>query len=558
MLKTKSKFLLGCLFLMNWLPMLFANEIEYIDTRLAFKIGKIAVTQYELEKNLRIYEEQYTKTYQDSIPSDSLKNWKRKFIDRYFFLSDADEKGYYDEPEIEKEVADVARYMLTQRYGILHKAMTKEIVQINDTDLPIFFKKRKFVYYIDYIKFDNFDCIMTLLGDSSKIENQETFERIKSKVCGNLKVHCDSLRGVWPFPPVWEINDQICEMDSNQVSDFLRTDAGVYVVYVKKKEPSIQLYEHFKKNFPQYFKFAKARWFMNRYYEKIRKKSNLKIKEDNVQLVSELIEQNQDETQLNEEYFKSIIQKKLVEYQIDNSTKNYTVADFLSFYNRQLMKQKLSSTSQIHDFIIWMVQEEFLYRDALQLGLNEEDKFLLDRKNYKNNLILDWYKKNELIIEPITEDELRIEYKQNIEYYKQLTGFVGSIFKFEDYKKAKYAIQKMDTLLKKHSINEFKEEDFAGLNEYYLHDTVSFMDTSYSKQIIQRLKFSPLGLIGPIKNDGNFIIFLKDKMIDRILPFESAKDLILNQIRKRKYAASKEKLLPSLKEKYELTIYNMN
>jgi hypothetical protein len=65
-------------------------------------IGKVTITEYELEKNLELFRSDLTRE-KKRTPSDSdVINWINTFIDRTYFLADACDKGYDTAAEVTK------------------------------------------------------------------------------------------------------------------------------------------------------------------------------------------------------------------------------------------------------------------------------------------------------------------------------------------------------------------------------------------------------------------------------------------------------------------------
>jgi hypothetical protein len=537
------------------------NANNNIDTSLAFKVGSISVTRYELQKNLKPMIDNYIEEFNAPPPDDSIKTWKNKFINKFYFAADAYEKGYYQDEMIENIVNDMACYMLTKKRGLVQQRLIKDEVNLDECDLPQLYERRRYNYYFDFIKFRNMDQLKKMLGDTLKIKTAKQFSSLMDSLKADPEILSKSVDGFpWPYALVWDICDEIYEMETGQISDFIQAKTGVYIVHLKKKELTEQeSYEKFKQEFPRFYELAKGHWLINHNENRIIEKSKIQVNEDNFNILYNYISKMENKNQINRDSIKHILNEPILGYEIESRKVEKFILDFLNFYGRQVLKSAIESKEILKGYITRMVIEDYLLFEAERLELAKEEQFVLDRKNYKNSLVYRKYEQNELGIDPVTENDIINEYqKQKGNFLEPING-VYTVLEFDDDKLAYNALDELKKLVKEKSIEQFKPNELSGLVYHVLNDTINYQSCEFPDMIKRELQMSKSEIIGPEKIDDTFKLFWRLKHLETgYKPIEEVYDYLYRSIQKRMHDRAKAKLLPGLKQKYDLTIYNID
>lgn len=539
-----------------------SNDVDNdIDNSLAFAVGPISVTRYELQKNLKPLINTYAKEVGISPPDDSIRAWKNDFIDKFYFAADAHEKRYYEDVPIENEVNDVACFMLTQKRGLVQKRLIRDEVTIDEHDLPQLYKKRQHKFYFDFIKFRDMTQLQELLGDTLKVKTASQFSSLMNSLKSNQDVLSKSVDGLpWPYTLLWDICDRIYEMEAGQISDFIQTETGVYIVHLKKKEPAEQeSYEKFKQEFPRFYELAKGFWLIDQNESRILEESKMQIDEDNFNMLAERLDKIENKRKISSDSMQDILRKTVLSYEIESQKVEKSISEFLDFYKRQPLKKELKSEQILRDYIARMVIEDYLLLEAERLGITKEQKFVLDRKNYKNNVVYHEYEQNELKIEPITEQDISDEYASQKEQFLEPISGVYTILEFQDRQAATDAYIELQKSAKEKSIEQLRPDELPGALHSIINDTIDYRSDEFSAIMKMDLKSPESGIIGPKKIGDVHKIFCRIKQLETdYKPIEEVHTYLNHYIKKRRLAAAKKKLLPELKRKYKLTIYNID
>ncbi|NJK98407.1 MAG: hypothetical protein HC905_28945 [Bacteroidales bacterium] len=80
-------------------------------------MGKLVISRYEYEKNMKAYIDDYNIAY-NSIPSkDSIEKWDDYFTKRAYIAADALEKGFDTLPVILYQIEAMSQNMITKIGG---------------------------------------------------------------------------------------------------------------------------------------------------------------------------------------------------------------------------------------------------------------------------------------------------------------------------------------------------------------------------------------------------------------------------------------------------------
>lgn len=382
-----------------------------VSDRIILEVGKITITEYELEKNIDLFVSDHHRQ-QNKTPADSeIVAFIHSFTDRAYFLADACEKGYDTAAETRKWVESMAHYVVSNPRGLLAGKMKAEGMQTK-----------------------NFDTVIAQAHIKCNAAAMAVFE--------------DHLA-----------HSSIRQFDENEMA-----------------------------------------------------------------------------------------RKLLFSYSRKNREWQITTGQFMEYYNTLPLSKEISTIADLQSYINSFVYDQYAWAEAVELGITNEIKFVLDKNNYRNDVMWAAYEKKELKTGiTVTGDELHSRFEAVKDSVSRATDVVVSAFLFPDKRAAMMGIMNINA-------GNLAPID-NNLHPHYRHTVVNYKQAFFSDSI----KYAVFAMkdnrvMMPFAFDGNFIVIKKESEQGRrgVTLEEVQRDLIM-QITAEKLLYTKERRLEQLKKKYTLT-----
>jgi hypothetical protein len=242
-----------------------------------------------------------------------------------------------------------------------------------------------------------------------------------------------------------------------------------------------------------------------------------------------------------------LLQLNLISYTFESNLKRVSVNQFIDYYNYLPFKRGIEKENDIVHYLRIMVYDDYAYHKAKEYGLTQKSKFILDKENYKKNIIYSLYEKGLKKRINVSEDELKEKYNSEKFKFTQPTDVNVSICYFKDINKAVSAmisLRKVDR----------EVNDLPGL-ENIEHKNLNYQSPFFPdsiKTLIFALKVKES--LKPVFSNGKYIIVVKEsesgkriKSIDEVKSFLVKKVQNEKLIRKMTIDLSRMKSLYSIK-----------
>lgn len=202
-----------------------------------------------------------------------------------------------------------------------------------------------------------------------------------------------------------------------------------------------------------------------------------------------------------------------------------------------------------------MVLEDYYYHEALNLGLFQDKKFLLDKQNYKNKIMLMTFE-NEVIRDNIIISEKDIErfYENNKEQSTKSTHAIISILIFENEEIAVNAFNNINNLHLLPQNQLFDTSSIEGIKDYQPLLKISYNENPFSESVSNTISNTENNrALYPIYiNNQYYIIYKHNELGTSIQTFEEVEDVIIYRLKEESFNNKRQNFISDLKKKFKV------
>ncbi len=532
------------LYLVSILLFFWGCNQESVNNKIILKFDNLEVSDYEYKKNI------------DGIISQSQESINKKdvlrYLNGYYFVSDAIGKGYDTISDIKKQVFYTSQLMMVQKYGYLWKETASinidKFKKLNNQKI----EKRKKIYYFDYILVTDYAKFKSFFNTNDSIIKKEDYSILK-KSCNKydfLETGYSSQQ--WPFLAFNGYMDYIFNMKVGDISKILKIENFYYILYLEHIE-TIDIDETEKKKLETELQLYKEVEIDKKKENEIKQKGDLKIYEDNIDsFLIYLIDSS---------FYEIDNQKIIMEYSINGVFRKINFKDFKEYLTFTPFNAKIDSRDKIREFISQFYWDDFLSEEAKTLGLYSANQFLLDQRNYRNKLLIQKYLEREVWQKICVDSNEVISYfSNNPSSFTKPKSFTGDIYLFANYSDALGCVPLFEKLSNTDNVNLLPEKTAIPnlldiIQNYSIDNVKSWLPTELLKEIYK----TPINGVcyKPIPLKGKYGIFFKKENVGDVK--ESISESFEKIYLKLKYEKSimkEEELLNELKQKYKIKLNN--
>ncbi|MCG6189213.1 peptidylprolyl isomerase [Maribellus maritimus] len=516
---------------------------DVINDEIVLQIDSFKITKYEFEKNKK-----------RAIESKTFGNtnvWSEQYINNAYLLTDAYNEKYDTISAINKKVNYAARTMLGQYKGYLWNKIEEPKLIFTKKEIKNIHKKQNKTFELEYFIFPDSDSFYSIFENDIAIKTKADFLKVV-EMCKTSTIKHKHIQLLYPFNELEPVKDFIYSLDNEDAAKISLDDNKILVVYLKKKserkqkdfkreEEAIKLrYTHLKErqivNNKRDFIYGKADININK---KVKDKIFRKIKE------SSRAEENT-----------SFSTDTILTYNQNNETKALLASDFFDYYYNNPLTPIITNNATLEETLKQIVLEQYLYFECVNLGITNSKEFLLDKKNYKNSLVLEKYIEDNFLSEEIHHKELSEYYNNNKNSFTTCRKCSVCILTFKNTNSAISHVFQLDKIATQGGIKNQSDTILMNLDSYQKEVAIDISDKKYSPEIIEKLFTADLNKrIGPIEFNNKAIVLVKTNEFGKeILPFEIARKKIKKQLVTAKMEKLKTNRLRILKNKYPIAI----
>ena len=526
--------------------------IEDVSDAPAFKVGDVTITKYELDKNLRIFKDNYQNEHNKEASSEDVDQWKQEFLDRAYILAEAYSRGYGDRKDIREQTEKMGRFIVTQPNGLLTEKLTQKLVP-SKQEITEIYEHQEQLFVIEYIMMESTD---TLLTEQLIINDSLDFKKYADQFQSNEKIKIGTMSLLYPFIPFCDYRTQLVNLKAGEVAGPLKWEDNVFYFKIletrNNERKSFDLeYGNIKTMMTLFYKeFFKVKW-----EDSLKVALNIQINNalaDNLWQRLEL--DKNDPYHLDDSLFQDVLDDTLIQYHLKGKQVSATVKNFNCFYNQQVIKSAINKNRQaLMDYIEYLAIEAAKYETAGKMGIFATKKFRLDEKNYKNNLVYVSFEKELRNSIHISNQRIQEFYQTNKESYTD-----GNSVRFDEYvfKDNRSAMHYWSQIKQSDAMAEDRVEGLMRLKK----NVITAWDTQeYPSQIIKTIFRMPDGQYtepADICQNGQYYMFHKlEEYGNQQKSLEEMYDEIYREIEKKELIILKEELLGSIRNKFQYRGY---
>ncbi|PWG81296.1 peptidylprolyl isomerase [Pararcticibacter amylolyticus] len=522
------------------------KDESFAANKVVLSVGKVGITEYELEKNLKLFKDAYRDTANQQPSVVEIKKWIEGFVDRTYFLADAYEKGYYKRQEVTQGVASMERLIISQRKGLLEQFMLNGKLTINKKELELARERSRKKISIEYLRFEDFDAAKHFIG-GVEIKGSEKFREAVDNSRKHNAIFYEEKIIEWPFTDFSQYHEYLFNLKEGEVTPILTMLDGCYLFYIK--DIAISKNGTPDNEIIQKLKFQKEAEIIAGYKKEVDSNTNVIYNSDVLSKFGGILSSRAPLHKFEKKDFSDILSLDAFTYILKQKRIRYTVSDLINYYNYLPLKPEIRNIEQIGEIIRSMVYSEYSYLKAKECGITADPKFILDRENYQKNLIYDYYETEQLKSSvKLSKEDISGWYNKHRSEYVQPVGVNVSIFSFKD---SLDRNKGFSDILRYHN-DKLRASQIKVAESIQWNINSSYRKPVLSERVMQRLLLSKNGqVLPPIELAGKYSVIIKNYDYGQLnMQLDEVKELIAGHIKSAKLKEVKEGCLTLLKPKY--------
>ncbi len=397
-------FSISIILLFSFLTCTHQKSEDEISEEIVLKIGPVEITKYEFERNKK-------RSYNPK--QGNYQQWLNNYIDEAYILADGYEKKYDTLSTINKTVNYATYTMISQVNGYLWEKTEQPKLNFPDSEIKKIYKKQNKVFHIEFLKFPDKKTMTGLLGNDTIITTRANFTRLVNKCQPNTSVRFVTVELLYPFHELEPYKNLLFKMEQDDITKPLYTDNGIFIVHLigtESRNPKPFKIE--KDRIRMSLKLDKERQIVDHKQKEIFGKANIFINNKVEGIAMEIIKMINKRLLYNKT---EDVNDTLLVYTLNNQKKYLLIKDFIDYYKNNPFMFLIEDIQSLHNILENYVIEQYLYVEAEGLDIIHEKKFLLDRKNFKNKLIVYRYNEEEFSnAVSVSEQEMHEYYQEKI------------------------------------------------------------------------------------------------------------------------------------------------
>jgi hypothetical protein len=548
-MKRKSLYNVLLLTVVAFLFLPGCSKEDVLSDKLVLKINDVGLTEYEYDRNLAKYLAFLRKTELNDSEKDA---FNKSIFDDALLTAHAYENGYDTNQYVNKNVDVVSNFIMTKPNGYLWKKTVLAGLMVTDEEIADALTKSDHVYYLEILTLKKKHPTDTALNPLlNEIKTVDDFKALSEKLNNNQSATLQTTSGRWPLPALYEGNEQLTTLSEGSLSQPVETIIGniIYVVFKKEKinaTPTEAIRQELKFN----INTMKEGMFLRKQEKAYLKNCKPHFNESALSHYANGGRRDSIKTP----------QISLAEY-IVGSTKlvvsNRDLEHFIKHYP-QTPSVNIRSINDLKATIHQLMNMEYRLLEARKIDLFNDRKFVLEKNNFKNKLILEQYLKDSIASSVVvTDNEVDNYYTSNPSFFIEPAEATFSVFNFKNESDAMRARGIIEGAFKAGNVGMLKAAGILkGLTLHIPTKTMSRLDTDLPEDIFNTVYSLQVGQVAnaiPINNA--YAIYIKiNETGGAPLALRFVKQGIFDRLKTEKIVALKNKRLEKLQARYKAEI----
>lgn len=514
-----------------------------IDDEIVLKIGSFEITRYEYEKN--------KKREADLNRYGNPEYWLNKYISNSYFLADAYDQKYDTISSINKKVDYASITMLGQFKGYLWNKVEEPKLIFTKKEIKQIYKKQNKLFDLEYFLFADEILFNSILNNDTAIRTEANFKNLINKCQTNL-VKYINLKLLYPFFELEPAKERIYTLKQGDIVTIHFKNGKILIAHLKGiKEIKQQEFETERDNIYSNLKLIKEKQIVEDKRNSIFKEAKIVINEE---VEEKILRDLKSSKPLR--FLETFIADTVLKYQINKESKSILAADFFDYYINNPFMYIINDKESLSDLLKGIVEEKYLYAESLKRGIINEKKFILDKRDFMNRLILSNYYMNNFSDTSVSNRDMHDFYNTHLQSFSQCKSCYVTVFTFKNKNSAYLNLNLINKIASQNGIIKSSDTSMVGKLSYHENDIIELKNDKYPSTIIQKIFNSKMNTpIGPLEFNNHIYLFIKRKELgQKIQPFELVKENIKEQLITKKRNIWNDNKLKELKGKYPVII----
>ncbi|MBN2395661.1 MAG: peptidyl-prolyl cis-trans isomerase [Candidatus Atribacteria bacterium] len=514
---------------------------QEISDEIVLKIGQNEQTKYEFERNKE-------RTFNRS---DSYQKWMNNYIDEAYFLADALDQKYDTLSTINKIVKYASYSMIGRVDGYLWQKVEDPKLSISNTEIKECYKRQNKLFYIETLKLPDKETLTSLLKNDTLIKSEADLKKLISSCKSNNAVQYLNQVYIYPYNELEFAKEFIYEMKPGTVSDFQYTNSGIYMIHLLKVEDKPQKsFEKEKELIKIVLLDIKKKKIADNKQKEVLEKANTTISEKIADELMLIIKNKND----------SVLKQRsdtIMTFTFHGQRLSFLLKDFYDYYKFNPFMNVIDNEQNLIQVLNGYVEEVYLFAEAENLGVTDDQRYRLDRKFFKNRLIVNEYLNDNFYKRiNITDAETKKYYEERKQEFSEGKVCEVSLFYFEDLNAALENYEYINSQLSIGNFSTFADTSIIKGLEMYKAVEIDNQSNELTKEIVRLIfDIETNRLSIPIEYKNNFLLFIKTKEEGkRIKTYDESLNEVTNQIRINKIELLRQEKLGELRKKYSMEI----
>jgi len=519
------------------------NDNLKIDDEIVLKIGSFEITRYEYEKNKK--KEAENQSYRN--PEECLKN----YIVNSYFLADAYFKKYDTISAISKKVNYASITMLGQFKGYLWDKVEEPKLLFSKKEIKKIYRKQNKLFDLEYLIFPDKMSLNAICNNDTCIKTEADFKKLISR-CNTSSVKYIKTLHLYPFFELEPVKEQIYKLKQGSIIRIPFQNGKILIARINKViEIKQKKFSEEKENISSNLRYIKERQIVEDKQNSIFNKAKIVINEQVVEMILKKIK-----NAFPLEVSKTLLTDTVLKYILDKQPKALIVKDFFDYYHNNPFMYVITNKESLNEVLRSIVEEKYLYVESVNLGITNEKKFILDKRDFMNRLILNAYYKNNFFVTKVSDEDVFDFYNTNKQSFSPCKTCYVSVFTFRDKNSAYFNLKLIKKIISQNGIKNSFDTSMLGLLSYSPNVIIETNNNKYSTGLVHNIFISKMNVvIGPVELDNQIKIFVKTKEEgQQIQPFEFAKETIEKHLIAKNIKMLKDNKFNELMSKYTVTI----
>ena len=475
-----------------WLvPLFYACTGDHL-TKPVIRVGQVSVSAYEVKKNRALFTSAYRRTHGHDPGEDDLRRWTDSFVDRTYFLADAYAKGYDTLERVNREVRAMEHLIVSEPLGLLEKRVLQARWTLTEEETTHFLAL----------------CSRRVAVDYRKFRSVQEADAAKGGLYGKAVLQ-------WPFRLLGGRMALLDSLARDSLTPPVILPDGVYILRLvaSSEQPPGVPPDTLRSWVVHTQTLRKREQVREEYVQAVRKTAGVHIDQETLEALGRRCAVVQPKGMLDKGAFADLLSRTIMTYSMDGSEVHIPVEGLIDFYNDLPLRPETGSTAQLVSTLEYMVYDRYAYKKAEELGILKEPTFILDRENYKKNVIFALYQGGV----GVSEAEIKERYLAERDGLVEASCALVKVYTFEDRNGAMLARMRL--------------RGVGATALQLVYGRSPFPDSVTALLLEQKIGEVPL----PLEVNGRYVLVVKESESGvRTLSLEEARDRITKEIAEEK------------------------